>query len=54
MFTSIKTSIAHRLAEIRVILPVWLLLLGLLFLIVNHLSVIAGDPWLIPAFLRIQ
>ena len=30
-----------------------LLLLGLLFLLVNHISVTTGHLWLIPSFLRI-
>ncbi|MET0066838.1 MAG: hypothetical protein ABW076_10900 [Candidatus Thiodiazotropha sp.] len=31
-----------------------LLLLGFLLLMINHLTVIAGDPWLIPEFLKLQ
>jgi hypothetical protein len=30
-----------------------LLLLGLLFLLINHISVMTGHFWLIPSFLRI-
>ena len=30
-----------------------LLLLGFLFLLINHLSILMGDPWLIPSFLRL-
>ncbi len=30
-----------------------LLLLGFLLLIINHLSVIAGNPWLIPECLQL-
>ena len=28
-------------------------LLGLLLLIINHISVVTGDPWLIPSFLQL-
>ncbi|MET0029373.1 MAG: hypothetical protein ABW101_17210 [Candidatus Thiodiazotropha sp.] len=31
-----------------------LLLLGFVLLIINHLTVIAGNPWLIPEFLKLQ
>ncbi|MES9817217.1 MAG: hypothetical protein ACH255_09995 [Candidatus Thiodiazotropha sp.] len=31
-----------------------LLLMGFMLLIVNHVSVVLGDPWLIPEFLKIQ
>ncbi|MBT2969750.1 MAG: hypothetical protein KME56_07565 [Candidatus Thiodiazotropha sp. (ex Ctena orbiculata)] len=31
-----------------------LLLMGFVLLFVNHISVVAGDPWLIPEFLKLQ
>lgn len=31
-----------------------LLLMGFVLLFVNHISVVAGDPWLIPGFLKLQ
>ncbi|MES9972608.1 MAG: hypothetical protein ABW092_21440 [Candidatus Thiodiazotropha sp.] len=31
-----------------------LLLTGLVLLLINHVSVVTGDPWLIPEFLRLQ
>ncbi|MES9947076.1 hypothetical protein [Candidatus Thiodiazotropha sp. CDECU1] len=31
-----------------------LLLMGFVLLFVNHVSVVVGDPWLIPEFLRLQ
>jgi hypothetical protein len=40
--------------EIRRMLGSALLLLGFLLLIINHLTVIAGNPWLIPEFLQLQ
>lgn len=30
-----------------------LLLAGFLFLLLNHVSIVMGDPWLIPNFLRL-
>jgi len=30
-----------------------LLLLGFIMLLINHVSIIMGDPWLIPEFLRL-
>ncbi len=30
-----------------------LIALGLLFLLINHVSVLLGDPWFIPDFLRL-
>jgi hypothetical protein len=39
--------------EIHAISRYVLLLLGLLFLLVNHISVMTGHLWLIPTFLRI-
>lgn len=31
-----------------------LLLLGFVLLVINHLSVVTGDAWLIPQFLKLQ
>jgi hypothetical protein len=31
-----------------------LLLMGFILLLINHISVIMGDPWLIPEFLKLQ
>jgi hypothetical protein len=31
-----------------------LLLMGFLLLLINHISVIIGDPWLIPEFLKLH
>jgi hypothetical protein len=30
-----------------------LIILGFLALLINHISVLMGDPWLIPDFLRL-
>ena len=30
-----------------------LLLAGFLILLINHISIVMGDPWLIPEFLRL-
>lgn len=30
-----------------------LLFLGFLLLVINHISVVAGNPWLIPGFMRL-
>ena len=39
--------------EIHVISRYVLLFTGLLFLLVNHISIMTGHLWLIPTFLRI-
>ncbi|MBT3046861.1 MAG: hypothetical protein AB2728_04230 [Candidatus Thiodiazotropha sp.] len=31
-----------------------LMLMGFVLLFINHISVVAGDPWLIPEFLKLQ
>lgn len=31
-----------------------LLVMGFVLLLVNHISVIMGNPWLIPEFLKLQ
>jgi hypothetical protein len=31
-----------------------LLLIGFTLLLINHISVIMGDPWLIPEFLKLH
>lgn len=31
-----------------------LLVMGFMLLLINHVSVIMGDPWLIPAFLKLH
>jgi hypothetical protein len=31
-----------------------LLFMGFVLLFINHLSVVAGDPWLIPEFLKLR
>ncbi|MCU7845620.1 MAG: hypothetical protein KZQ93_17455 [Candidatus Thiodiazotropha sp. (ex Monitilora ramsayi)] len=30
-----------------------LIAVGFLLLVINHITVVAGDPWLIPSFLRL-
>lgn len=30
-----------------------LLFLGFVLLVLNHITVVAGDPWLIPGFMRL-
>jgi hypothetical protein len=39
-----------RLLRLRYLI----LLLSFLFLLINHVSIVLGVPWLIPSFLRIQ
>lgn len=31
-----------------------LLALGFLLLLINHVTVVSGDPWLIPSFLQLH
>ncbi len=44
----------EAILEIRRLSGGALLMLGFVLLIINHLSVIAGNPWLIPEFLKLQ
>lgn len=41
-------------AELERTLCYGLLAVGFLLLLVNHVTVLNGDPWLIPAFLRLH
>ena len=40
-------------SDFRWLLRYTLLLAGFLFLLINHLSIVMGNPWLIPPFLRL-
>ncbi|MES9992165.1 MAG: hypothetical protein ABW098_09440 [Candidatus Thiodiazotropha sp.] len=44
----------EAVAEIQRLSGYALLFMGFILLFVNHLSVVAGDPWLIPEFLKLQ
>ena len=39
--------------DYRWILRYALLVVGFLFLLLNHVTVVMGDPWLIPTFMRL-
>ena len=41
-------------ADLQRLIGYALLLLGFMLLFINHVSVVIGDPWLIPEFLRLQ
>ncbi|MCU7805264.1 MAG: hypothetical protein KZQ82_18970 [Candidatus Thiodiazotropha sp. (ex Lucinoma annulata)] len=44
---------AEAKLELQTLAGYALLLLGFIMLLVNHASIIMGDPWLIPTFLRL-
>ncbi len=40
--------------ELQRIVCYGLLALGFILLAINHVTVVSGDPWLIPAFLQLH
>lgn len=44
---------SHNVMDHHWIYGYTLLLLGFVLLVINHLTVVMGDPWLIPTFLRL-
>lgn len=44
----------EAVADLQRLAGYTLLLMGFMFLIINHVSIVLGDPWLIPEFLKLQ
>ncbi|MBW9266543.1 MAG: hypothetical protein AB2540_05445 [Candidatus Thiodiazotropha endolucinida] len=44
----------EAVADLQRLTGYTLLLMGFMLLIINHVSVVLGDPWLIPEFLKLQ
>jgi hypothetical protein len=47
-------TMTEEIVDLQRLTGYTLLLVGFVFLVVNHISVVMGDPWLIPEFLKLQ
>ncbi|MEW8026235.1 MAG: hypothetical protein AB2792_14885 [Candidatus Thiodiazotropha sp.] len=43
----------EAVADLRRLSGYTLLLMGFMLLIINHVSIVLGNPWLIPEFLKL-
>jgi hypothetical protein len=43
----------EAIVDLQRLIGYTLLLVGFVLLVVNHISVVMGDPWLIPEFLKL-
>ncbi|MBT3013836.1 MAG: hypothetical protein KUF77_19705 [Candidatus Thiodiazotropha sp. (ex Lucina aurantia)] len=44
----------EAVADLQRLTGYTLLCMGFMLLIINHVSIVLGDPWLIPEFLKLQ